>query len=385
MSLERTLRMLLDSDPARLERDRLNTWDECTDGGKSAFVLFGAGGLGRSTRVRLESEGRSVLAFVDNDQGKWGAPVDGIPVLSPEEAVRRHGTEACFVVCIWRAEGGHRFQDTRDLLHRLGARRVVHFGDLGRAFPDRLLPHYSMDGQGAVLEAGQSIVRAADLMGDAHSRDVFLRHALWRITLDFDLLPPVDPREIYFPAGIIDPRPGDVLVDAGAFDGDTAARFLDLWGPHARAVHAFEPDPANARRFEERFREAPPAAEVHLHPFALGPNEGELRFSAEGSLSSRESASGDFRVLCLPLDSVPLAGPVGLFKLDVEGAEVGILEGAARILAADRPRLAVCLYHRQAHLWEIPLLLQDLVPGYRFQLINHGSEAWDLVLYASHP
>lgn len=383
MSLERAFRMLLDADPARLERERQNRWDDSAGGGKTAFVLFGAGGLGRSTRVRLESEGRQVLAFADNDQGKWGASVDGLPVLSPENAVRRHGTEACFVVCIWRAEGGHRFQDTRDLLHRLGAKHVVHFGDLGRAFPDRLLPHYCLDRQGAVLEAAPSILKAADLMADDHSRDIFVRHVLWRITLDFDLLPGVDPREIYFPPGIIDPRPGDVLVDAGAFDGDTASRFLELWGTQARAVHAFEPDPANARRFEERFKVAPPTAAVHLHRVALGPKEGALRFNAEGSLSSRESAYGDLRVPCLPLDSVPLAGPVGLFKLDVEGAEVGILEGAGRTLVADQPRLAVCLYHRQSHLWEIPLLLQERVPGHRLQLINHGSEAWDLVLYAS--
>jgi len=57
-------------------------------------VLLGAGNLGRRTLRGLRTLGREVVAFTDNAPERWGAMVDGVPVLSPDEATRRFGAEA---------------------------------------------------------------------------------------------------------------------------------------------------------------------------------------------------------------------------------------------------------------------------------------------------
>jgi hypothetical protein len=44
--------------------------------------------------------------------------------------------------------------------------------------------------------------------------------------------------------------------------------------------------------------------------------------------------------------------------------------------------LSVCLYHRPADLWEIPLFLRSLGDHYRLFLRRYAEDCWELVCYA---
>jgi hypothetical protein len=58
------------------------------------------------------------------------------------------------------------------------------------------------------------------------------------------------------------------------------------------------------------------------------------------------------------------------------------LRGARDVIKRHRPVLAVCLYHKQEHLWQIPLLLQSLTTDYRLFLRRYSDDCWELVGYA---
>jgi FkbM family methyltransferase len=351
-----------------------------TDGGP--LVLFGAGHLGRKVHAALAGSRFQVLAFADNDPARHGTVLDGLPVLSPAEAAARHGREACFVVTIWRAEGPvQRFPDTEAQLLSLGVRRVAHFTHLAWAHPGGLTPHYALDLPERVLEAREQVRAALELFRDAHSRDLFVRHALWRLTLDFSLLPATDPDEIYFPEGLILPGQDEVLADAGAFDGDTCRRMLERWGTGARRIHAFEPDPASASKFRSWLDGAPERDRIRFHPIALGAEPGTLLFQGTGALNATASGQGGREVPCMTLDQVLGDDPPDFIKMDIEGAELDALRGASGLLAGG-PRLAICLYHVQHHLWTIPNLVHAQLPDHSLHLRYHGTDAWELVLYA---
>ena len=383
MDLDRRLMECLDQSGASLEDARALAWSGRAGSDHPELVLFGAGHLGRKVRAALAGSRFPVLAFCDNDPAKWGGRLDGLPVLPPAEAAERFGARACFVVTIWRAEGEpHRFPDAEAGLRALGVRRVAHFGHLAWAHPEGLVPHYSLDLPGRVLAARAEVLAALALFQEPRSRDRFLRHALWRLTLDFDLLPATDPEEIYFPEGLVRPGGNDVLADAGAFDGDTCRRMLERWGPGARRIHAFEPDPASARKFMA-WREASPDRErVRLHRVALGSSPGSLRFQGTGALDATAVAGGGVEVPRRTLDEVLADDPPDFIKMDIEGAERAALQGAATLLRRG-PSLAICLYHVQDHLWSIPLLVHALMPEHRLHLRYHGTDAWELVLYAT--
>jgi hypothetical protein len=51
------------------------------------------------------------------------------------------------------------------------------------------------------------------------------------------------------------------------------------------------------------------------------------------------------------------------------------------LLARNRPRLAVAIYHRPADLWELAFKIDALFPGARYAIRQHGYNGYDTVLY----
>lgn len=73
---------------------------------------------------------------------------------------------------------------------------------------------------------------------------------------------------------------------------------------------------------------------------------------------------------------------VTFIKLDIEGAEKEALEGAAGIIRRDRPRLAVCIYHKPEDILAIPEIILRMREDYRFYLRQYSIGFAETVLYA---
>jgi FkbM family methyltransferase len=169
-------------------------------------------------------------------------------------------------------------------------------------------------------------------------------------------------------------RPG-VLLDIGAHDGLLTLPFAQLPGSR---VHAFEPlPPAMARlraALTAEFGGIPP--HVTLHAEALGAAAGEavLTLPVLDGVAQEQwaSISKDYaehrsvttrahRVRVIPLDSLDLRD-VTAVKLDAEGAEQEVLEGARRTLTASRPAISIEIEerHRPGSTRDVPALLASL-------------------------
>jgi hypothetical protein len=130
-----------------------------------------------------------------------------------------------------------------------------------------------------------------------------------------------------------------------------------------------------------------PAARVKVdcRQVALGSEPSALYLDATGTAASATSASpsaGTIAVRAEMLDSLVDGSRPTFIKLDIEGFEVEALQGARETIQRHAPVLAVCVYHRQDHLWRIPLLLRTLRDDYAYFLRPHNQEGWDLVCYA---
>jgi hypothetical protein len=102
-----------------------------------------------------------------------------------------------------------------------------------------------------------------------------------------------------------------------------------------------------------------------------------------GTVGSSLSTTGDLEVECCTLHEVVGDGEAPtLIKMDIEGAEPRALAGAAGIIRGHRPVLAICVYHRQEHLWTIPEYIRSLDLGYNLFLRRYGDEFGDVVCYA---
>ena len=108
-----------------------------------------------------------------------------------------------------------------------------------------------------------------------------------------------------------------------------------------------------------------------------------VSFNGSGSESSGISPTGETKILCVRLDDVvPRDEKIDFIKMDVEGAELSVLRGAKTVIEANKPVLAISLYHNWDDLWTIPNYFHDVHKGYDLLIRQHMKNSFDLVLYA---
>ena len=358
-------------------------FDLAAEDGTGSLVLFGAGNLGRKILAGLRNVGIEPVAFTDSNPGLWNKLVEGVKVLAPAAAARLYGTNSTFVITIWTGDGYDRMAARQLQLRALGCRRVIPFTLLFWKYASHFLPHYAVDLPHAVHDEAEEVLRACALWSDDASRFEYLAQLRWRLLSDFDILPnPVAP-PMYFPIDLFQLTDHELFVDCGAYDGDTIRILLQQPNGSSASIHAFEADPANFEKLRETTSGLLHHGSIALHNLAVGASSGSVMFRALSNEASYISPlSGDTQVNCVTLDEMLGSMEPTFIKMDIEGAEPDALRGAANLISRCAPVLAICSYHRQDHLWKIPLLIQSFNSGYRFYLRPHLLEGLDLVCYA---
>jgi FkbM family methyltransferase len=141
-------------------------------------------------------------------------------------------------------------------------------------------------------------------------------------------------------------------IDVGANDGC----YVHFMRKYARMVHAFEPMPSLAAALREKFE-----SNVTVHPVALSRESGETELripvvdgvAVTGCSTISDDASATYpgyttvRVALDRLDAV-YQGDVGFIKIDVEGHEQAVLDGAVGTIRRCQPRMLVEVDERLA-------------------------------------
>jgi len=365
------------------ERERA-AFDELARG-TSGIVLMGAGGLGRRILRGLARAGVTPLALADNNGKVQGTTIDGVAVLSPADAAARYGADAIFVVTIWGANSPHRFAHTRAQLEALGVRKVSCFSPLMWTYAEEMLPHYCQDLPHLALAQASAIRNAYALWADDDSRGEYVAQLRFRVLADFDGLPHPVTHPQYFPDDLFTYGPAEVFVDCGAYDGDTIKVLMARHGDVVSRIVALEPDPVNVATLTAYVAGLGVPKGVEVLPLAAAAERGRTYIETTGTASSAltdATTEGATAIDCAPLDELLRDEAVTFIKMDIEGAEPEALQGARAVIRRRRPVLAVCVYHRQDHLWRLPLMMHDLCGNYDFFLRPHNEEGWDLICYA---
>lgn len=332
-------------------------------------VVFGAALLGASFARRLREAGVRVIAFSDNDPARWGQDYEGLPLLPPHRIPGR-----CKVVVASKY--------VRDIAlglgGELGCRLIPHYV-LSLLFPQMFPNDFHAFSAGLVRGHRDAVRQAWTLMADPPSRDLFLTLLRFRISLDPAHLPEVTGGQ-YFPGPFWTLAPDETFVDVGACGGDTLRDFLQHSRGHFRRYIALEPELDNLQALH-RAVPADMAGRIRICACGAGATRQRVEFAAGAGGASRIAGGGGASIEVVPLDELLADEPVTTIKVDVEGYERPVLEGARATIGRCRPKLALSAYHRVEDLWEIVLWVQRRYPGYRYYLRHHTPEVYDTVLY----
>ena len=299
------------------------------------LILYGAGDGGHAFGHMLELEGIPYVAFCDAQ--KAGKKLRNKPVISPTELLEN--AEKSYVII------------TTD---RYG--KEIYRFLLEKSFPESHILYYY----------------GADLWSERKTQEPY-----------FDFMP-------FFPNNA-------AFVDAGSYDGSDIIRFYSLFSKMNPQILAFEPEPNNFLLCKKNIG-ALGIRNVSYYLAGLDRITGKADFVINADESSyslgtnavpmawnkNREATNVEKVWMYALDDI-LVKPVGMIKMDIEGAEYDALHGAQNIITRDKPFLAVCVYHRQGDMISIMDYLHRLVPEYRFLLRHYSGTYAETVLYAFEP
>lgn len=176
-------------------------------------------------------------------------------------------------------------------------------------------------------------------------------------------------------------NPGDVVYDVGAHVGYFTAIASLRAGPHGQVV-AFEPRPVNVALLRRHVR-VNDLENVTIVDAGVGRSSGMTRFEeGTGSGTGRISATGQRSVKVVRLDDVASEGRFpepDFIKIDVEGGELDVLEGARRLLSSVRPRLLLGIHGPEMR-QKCGALLDEL--GYEWRALRPEDPAGNLDVLA---
>jgi len=173
-------------------------------------------------------------------------------------------------------------------------------------------------------------------------------------------------------------RPGDIVLDCGANVGTFVRKAL---AAGASKVAAIEISPRNIEALKKTFATEIADGRVVVVPEGVWHEDSTLQLSfyknsALDSVVMRERVeeSEAAKLVDVPLTTIDsIVSQLGLervdfIKMDIEGAERNALRGAAGVLKKFRPRLAIAAENLPDDVSEIPSVVAESVPDYKFEV-----------------
>ena len=341
--------------------------------------LFGAGNFAHAVMAALKELGVRVHAFVvstpDGDS-RGPVPVTGLSSLDVMARSRP------LWIAVYNRSVLADLIAIADTCRARGIKRVILPQEYYEVVQHQLGWRFWLTDRRRYADARKSIESAYALLSDETSQKNFLATLRFRLATPKEGAPLPSSDTQYFLAEITAKlqtnEKGNVLVDGGAYDGDTLIQAAAKI-PLARA-YAFEPDQANFNRLTQNSRQL--KFPVVIVPCGLSAKTEWLAFAGDNGEASSVSLDGNIRIQCVSLDECLVGEHIDYLKFDIEGHELAALAGAKETITRARPVIAIAAYHRWDDLWRIPLALHNLVPGYRISYRLHEYNTFDGVIYA---
>ena len=188
----------------------------------------------------------------------------------------------------------------------------------------------------------------------------------------------------YFDLDIIPNCENEVFVDVGGFTGDTTLDYINTYGENSfKKIYIYEITKQNFDVIKNNLKNY---ENIEIRNKALKDKKGFINIDESlVDSSANRTKNDDFgNVECVSLDE-DINEKVTMIKMDIEGDEIDALNGAKNTITKNAPKLLISVYHKNTHLWEIPLLINNLNKNYNYYLRYYGGYVYptEVVLIAT--
>ncbi|MCM1258962.1 MAG: FkbM family methyltransferase [Roseburia sp.] len=172
----------------------------------------------------------------------------------------------------------------------------------------------------------------------------------------------------YYDLDILKCDEKDVMVDLGAYTGDSILNYIHTYGSYKK-IYAYEITEKTFRVLEKNTSEF---SDIVLRRKGVGSKSGTMYMDgSKTGAGNKILEKGDTEIEVVSLDD-DISEPVSVIKMDIEGAEQSAIIGAREHIVREKPRLLISAYHNPEDLFEIPVMINFLREDYKFYLRFNG-------------
>lgn len=336
------------------------------------ICIWGVGNLGRPTVTAFRKYNLRADFYCDNDCAKWGKEYDGIKCIPLEELLKIKD-ETLIIIC------ARAYNDIFKQLRELGCPH------LDRVFMNKFIIREYLAGC-KKDELLKNVKNVMDICADEQSKKILAAILLEWLENKSGNLDDICTYDQYFCEDIFQMTDHEVFVDCGAYNGDTMQEFLKIKGDRFSELILFELSKENFKELKKNvgLLDKEIQDKIVLHNKGVADRKEEIWYAemAEGSNILQEGEGKRMKGSLTTIDEECKNSKVTYIKMDIEGSEMAALRGAEQCILADKPKLAICLYHEPQDIWEIPLFIKKILPEYRIYIRHHTNLLNETVCYA---
>lgn len=321
-------------------------------------IIYGAG---EKAKLFLKDYHDINVKFCCDDSiDKMGKYINNIPIISIEELQYCHNDLPIIITSKWSDDISNRLKSLglKHVHHRFSLEYLMHLNELESVY---------------------------NQLEDELSKTIFLTLINYVFNQDPSVFKSItfDEKQ-YFLEDIFNFGNDEIIIDGGAFTGDTLESYIELSKGEFNKYYCFEPDNINFNKLKEYVEKLKLKEKIEVYQYGLFSREKRVRFSNLSNSASCINEFSDSFISVTNIDKVCCNDNITMIKMDIEGSEYEALIGSRDTILHNKPKLAICVYHLAADLWKIPLLIKSFDKNYKLYLRHHNKKCWyETVLYAT--
>lgn len=327
-------------------------------------VIYGTGDASERLFALLKERGIRTSAFVSSPEFLRSRSFLGYKVMSLERAKEIFSDD----IVLLMGFGSHKME-VMDHIVSLSMENDLYMPDL--MVNDQGLPTT----RETLGRERERIEWAYSLLNDDVSRLVFSSSLEHRLTGRIEQILKINSRE-EDNWDLLKLGEDEVMVDGGAYDGDTVSLFMSKAASWKR-VYAVEPSGRAFNKLKEKYSGRD---DIVLINGALSDKSGAAHL-LNGHGRGNRVVEGEGTALC-SIDSILNGEKATFLKFDIEGEEEKGIMGAAETIRRHKPKILLSAYHRFDDFWRLLEVVWSIRQDYRVYMRKSPSlPLWDVQYY----
>ena len=214
-----------------------------------------------------------------------------------------------------------------------------------------------------------------NLLEDNKSKEVFTKILNFKQTFDLEFMQGFTNNfeEQYFEDELIPNIDNIVFVDGGGYVGDTLPSIMNYF-PNFKKIYLIEPNTLHLNIAKRDFE--------HIKNIEfINCGLGKEKIKTIDNNEKQNNCNHNYHANNINTVDNLINEKIDFLKLDIEGAEVDTIIGAKNTILKYHPILAICIYHKASHWYEVPQEILQIREDYTIYIRHYMEGIYETVMY----